>query len=161
MRIFLKPLYNLAMNQLTFAGGGWQHKLLIKSILATYFPICFLFVSCGGGSASFSGDERREAESIVRAVRGSDSLAVLQKRLEGEGNRLGSVVALRELGRRLRNESRFEEALGSHSKGLRQAEALGDTLEWVQALNNIGTDYRRMGVLDVAQEYHYRGLKLS
>lgn len=141
--------------------GGWQHKLLIRSILATYFPICFLFVSCGGGSASFSGDERREAESIVRAVRGSDSLAVLQKRLEGEGNRLGSVVALRELGRRLRNESRFEEALGSHSKGLRQAEALGDTLEWVQALNNIGTDYRRMGVLDVAQEYHYRALKLS
>ena len=91
---------------------------MIKSILATYFPICFLFVSCGGGSASFSGDERREAESIVRAVRGSDSLAVLQKRLEGEGNRLGSVVALRELGRRLRNESRFEEALAA-------ADALG------------------------------------
>lgn len=44
---------------------------------------------------------------------------------------------------------------------MRQAEALGDTLEWVQALNNIGTDYRRMGVLDVAQEYHYRALKLS
>ena len=28
-------------------------------------------------------------------------------------------------------------------------------------LNNIGTDYRWMGVLDVAQEYHYRTWTLS
>lgn len=38
----------------------------------------------------------------------------------------------------------------------KQAEAIGDTLEMVQALNNIGTDYRRMGVLEMAQDYHYR-----
>lgn len=67
-----------------------------------------------------------------------------------------SIVALRQLGKELRNESRFEEALGVHSEGLRLAEAIGDTSEWVQALNNVGTDYRRLGMLDVAQEYHYR-----
>lgn len=100
-------------------------------------------------------------DSIVRATRGIDSLALLQKRLKAEGNRLGSIVALREWGKQLRNESRFEEALRAHSEGLRQAEALGDTLEWVQALNNIGTDYRRMGVLDVAQGYHYRAWTMS
>ena len=48
-----------------------------------------------------------------------------------------------------------------HNKGLKQAEATHDTLEWVQALNNIGTDYRRLGVLDVAQEYHYKAWTLS
>ena len=68
---------------------------------------------------------------------------------------------MREWGKLLRNESRFEEALNMHSLGQQQAEAIGDTLEWVQALNNVGTDYRRIGVLDVAQDYHYRAWLLS
>lgn len=118
-------------------------------------------VSCGKKSVAFTPDERKTVDSIVRSVRTPDSLAMLQKRLESEGNKLGSIVALREWGKRLRNESRFEEALHTHSEGLRQAEAVGDTIEWVQALNNIGTDYRRMGVLDVAQEYHYSAWTLS
>ena len=110
---------------------------------------------------AFTPDERKTVDSTVRSVHTPDSLALLQKQLESKGDRLGSVVALREWGKALRNESRFEEALRTHSEGLRQAESIGDTLEWVQALNNIGTDYRRMGVLDVAQEYHYRAWTLS
>lgn len=110
---------------------------------------------------AFTPDERKTVDSIVRSVRTPDSLALLQKQLESKGDRLGSVVALREWGKALRNESRFEEALRTHSEGLRQAESIGDTLEWVQALNNIGTDYRRMGVLVAAQEYHYRAWTLS
>lgn len=110
---------------------------------------------------AFTPDERKTVDSTVRSVRTPDSLALLQKQLESKGDRLGSVVALREWGKALRNESRFEEALRTHSEGLRQAESIGDTLEWVQALNNIGTDYRRMGVLDAAQEYHYRAWTLS
>ena len=118
-------------------------------------------VSCGKKSVVFTPDERKTVDSIVRSVRTPDSLALLQKQLESKGDRLGSVVALREWGKALRNDSRFEEALRTHSEGLRQAESIGDTLEWVQALNNIGTDYRRMGVLDAAQEYHYRAWTLS
>ena len=37
---------------------------------------------------------------------------------------------------------------------------MGDSSEWIQALNNIATDYRRMGMLDVAQSYHYQALSL-
>lgn len=148
------------MSFLTFMGGGKCNRLIL-SALAAFISISFLLVSCGGKPTAFTPDERRAADSIVRATRGTDSLALLQKRLESEGDRLGSVIALREWGKQLRNESRFEEALRTHSEGLRQAEALGDTIEWVQALNNIGTDYRRMGVLDVAQDYHYRAWKLS
>ena len=40
------------------------------------------------------------------------------------------------------------------------ARAVGDSSEWIQALNNIATDYRRMGMLDVAQSYHYQALSL-
>lgn len=134
---------------------------LLSSALTWLVSIGLLFVACEKSPAPITEGDREAADSLVRATRGTDSLAMLQKRLESEGDRLGSVVALREWGRQLRNESRFEEALRTHSEGLQQAEALGDTLEWVQALNNIGTDYRRMGVLDVAQEYHYRAWKLS
>jgi len=142
----------------SYGGGGCR---LILSALAAFISIFFLLVSCGKKSVSFTPDERKMADSIVRSAHDIDSLALLQKRMESEGDRLGSIIALREWGKALRNKSRFEEALSVHSKGQQQAEAVGDTLEWVQALNNIGTDYRRMGVLDVAQEYHYRAWTLS
>lgn len=34
-------------------------------------------------------------------------------------------------------------------------------MEWVQALNNIGTDYQRLGILDEAQIHHYDAWKIS
>lgn len=121
-----------------------------------------LVSSCAGRRHDNGHGEGRQAvDSVIRHIRSIDSVAALQRELEGCGNLPGSIVALRELGRKLRNESRFEEALRIHSEGLRQAQAIGDTIEWVQALNNIGTDYRRIGVLDAALEYHYSALALS
>lgn len=71
-----------------------------------------------------------------------------------------TIVSLRQRGKNMRNQSRFGEALRLHSEGLKLAKAIGDTAEWIQALNNIGTDYRRMGIYDVAQEYHYNAYRL-
>lgn len=138
-----------------------KRRYLILSALTVFVSTFLLLASCGKKSITFTPDERKTTDSIVRSTHGVDSLALLQKQMESEGNKLGSIVALREWGKALRNESRFEEALSVHSKGQQQTESVGDTLELVQALNNIGTDYRRMGVLDVAQEYHYNAWKLS
>lgn len=55
-----------------------------------------------------------------------------------------TIVSLRQRGKNMRNQSRFGEALRLHSEGLKLAKSIGDTAEWIQALNNIGTDYRRM-----------------
>lgn len=138
-----------------------KRRYLFLSALTVFISTFFLLTSCEKKPITFSPAERKTTDSIVRSTHGVDSLALLQKQMESEGNKLGSIVALREWGKALRNESRFEEALSVHSKGQQQAESVGDTLELVQALNNIGTDYRRMGVLDVAQEYHYNAWKLS
>ena len=141
---------------------SWRKRChLFSSVWVAFISTFFLLISCGKKPISFTPDERKVTDSIVRSAHGVDSLALLQKQMESEGNKLGSIVALREWGKALRNESCFEEALSVHSKGQQQAETIGDTLELVQALNNIGTDYRRMGVLDVAQEYHYNAWKLS
>ena len=138
-----------------------KRRYLFLSALTVFVLTFLLLASCEKKSITFTPDERKTADSIAHSTHGVDSLALLQKQMESEGNELGSIVALREWGKALRNESRFEEALNVHSKGQQQAESVGDTLELVQALNNIGTDYRRMGVLDVAQEYHYNAWKLS
>ena len=123
--------------------------------------ICLLASSCQQReTVTFTAAERKAADSLVRTARGIDSLTHLQARLQREGDLLGSIVALRVLGDAQRNESAFDEALTTHSEGLKQAEAIQDTLEWVQALNNVGTDYRRMGILDIAQEYHYQAWSL-
>lgn len=71
-----------------------------------------------------------------------------------------SLATLRQQGKKERDASRYNEALRLHIRGLDMARAVGDSSEWIQALNNIATDYRRMGMLDVAQSYHYQALSL-
>lgn len=71
-----------------------------------------------------------------------------------------SLATLRQQGKKERDASRYDEALRLHIRGLDMARTVGDSSEWIQALNNIATDYRRMGMLDVAQSYHYQALTL-
>lgn len=71
-----------------------------------------------------------------------------------------TLALLRQQGKSLRDASRYGDALRVHLRGLEMARAMGDSSEWIQALNNVGTDYRRMGLLDVAQNYHYQALLL-
>ncbi|WP_315508382.1 tetratricopeptide repeat protein [Alloprevotella tannerae] len=123
--------------------------------------LLMLLSACGRQSAGISYEDRVALEKRVEGLSSIDSIEALQHHFEENGNKIGSIIALRIKGKRLRDESRFEEAVRAHSEALRQAEALNDTLEWVRILNNIGTDYRRMSILDVAQEYHHRALKLS
>lgn len=71
-----------------------------------------------------------------------------------------SLATLLQQGKKERDASRYDEALRLHIRGLDMARAVGDSSKWIQALNNIATDYRRMGMLDVAQSYHYQALTL-
>lgn len=72
-----------------------------------------------------------------------------------------SLAYYRTEGRNLRNSGRYNEALTLHRRGLELAEEVCDTLEAIQALNNIGTVYRRMGNLDEAASWHYQALTWS
>ncbi|EHG24107.1 hypothetical protein HMPREF9332_00308 [Alloprevotella rava F0323] len=140
---------------------SYEFRLSTSILLIAIIASFCIPISCEKKNSSFTAKERQSIDSFILSAPSIDSLSQLQKELEKKGDKLGSIVALRQWGKKLRDESRFEEALRIHSKGQEQAEAIGDTLEWVQALNNIGTDYRRIGVLDVAQDYHYRAWILS
>lgn len=130
------------------------------AVAATILLMCL--VACTSTPTKISEKERKEAARRVKHTAAvPDSLAALEKTFNQEGNAIGRMIAFREWGKLLRNESRFDEALQVHSEGLHLAETLNDTLEWIQALNNIGTNYRRLGILDAAQEYHYTAWKMS
>lgn len=123
--------------------------------------IGLLMIACGQRQATNPMAVRKSLDSLISSSHNIDTLRMLQKRMEKEDNVLGRIIVCREIGRKMRNESLFDEALRYHGEELTLAEDLDDTLEMVQALNNLGTDYRRLGVLDVAQDYHYRAWTIS
>ena len=110
-------------------------KLFIYSI----FVLC---ISCTGRISEENNKEQRvrQVDSIVYGNRSIDSLLVVLDRFEKEENEYGVVVSCRELGRSYRNASKFSEAIDVHKKGLCAARQICDTIQIIQALNNLGTD---------------------
>ena len=68
------------------------------------------------------------------------------------------ITQLRKKGETARKNSRFDEAIKLHHEELELAASIGDTMSMVRALNNIGTNYRRLGMLEEATRYHQDAL---
>ncbi|MGM9705288.1 MAG: response regulator [Prevotella sp.] len=119
-----------------------------------------LFACNDNAAKTYSDEEKAKTDSVVIANRNIDSLTVLAERFKKGGDGYGEIAAYRELGKCLREDSRFEDAINAHKKGLECAVKACDTLQIIQALNNIGTNFRRMGILDEASSYHYQALTL-
>lgn len=130
---------------------------MIKPIISIICISTILF-SCNRNAVVMDDDERRQIDSSVLSIDDIDSLSKAMDSYVFERNTYGEMVAARELGKKLRNVSRFHDAIDVHKKSLAAAEKLRDTIQIVQALNNIGTNYRRLGVLDEASSFHYKAL---
>lgn len=131
------------------------------------FRCCFivcLFMTLIAGSCSnrpqkdFSDEEKRMTDSIVSANNDEDSLRVLIAGFSQKGNIYGEIISYKELGKILREKGNFFESIEIHKQGLDKALQIKDTIQIVQALNSIATNYRRMGILDEAADYHYQAL---
>ncbi len=131
---------------------------------------CFISALCLWGvllcswqyttSKNYNLQERKSIDSVITATHDMDSLCHRLKYYESKKNRLGAMLVNKELGKRSREMARFNEAIKYHRNGLRLAMEIKDTLEAIQALNNIGTNFRRMGILDEASTFHYGALLL-
>lgn len=71
------------------------------------------------------------------------------------------IADFRKEGEAARENSLFDKAIAIHTKELNLAESIGDTIDMARALNNIGTNYRRLGLLEDATRYHSNALLLS
>ena len=131
----------------------------------------FFLESCNPAYKPFTSEERKEIDNTIKKIRTENELQTLLDSLRNDQSvqlqkvdrltNLREMVVLRQLGKIQRNKSHFDEALATYNKGLQLAESSGDTIESIQALNNIGTCYRRLGFLDVAVDYHYRAWRMS
>lgn len=129
----------------------------MKRRILTFIMLPIFLFSCHRKTA-VPDVERGQIDSVVYSVGDADSLARVMDSFISAGNLYGEMVAARELGKKLRNASQFYEAIDVHKRGLVAAEKLRDTVQIVQALNNIGTNYRRLAILDEASSYHYQAL---
>ena len=138
-----------------------MHAEIRISCLSILLILGFSLLSChSSGPPPYALSERTNIDSIIRSNPTIDSLTVWLKRYTETENNTGIMLVHKELGKRYREATLFNEAIRHHQQSIQLATQLADTLEMIQALNNIGTNFRRMGVLDEASTYHYRALLL-
>ena len=141
------------------SGGNSHCRLSLFALLSLF--MCLL-VSCGHDSSSIDIDVMRNAaDSVVGQVEGEKSLDSMVQVAAKKGDKMLEMRARKALGRTYRESNQFIKAIECHRHELALAQQLHDTIAMVQTLNTIGTNYRRMGVLDEAIDYHYRALHLA
>lgn len=125
--------------------------------LLLVFLLCF---SCQNPPIpAYTTQEHSSIDSFLATYsQQEDSLQTWLQRYTDRHHPLGIMLAYKNLGIHFRETARFNEAIEAHRHELDLANQLNDTLEMVQALNNIGTSFRRMGILDEASTYHYQAL---
>lgn len=94
----------------------------------------------------------------IGGIADEESLGTLMQFYRQAGDRTAIMLCCRRLGQVQREKARFAEAIMSHREALELAIELNDTVEIVQALNNLGTDFRRIGALVEASDHHHRAL---
>ena len=127
-----------------------------------FFLLAALLYGCNGGNnGSKSQTDYRHTDSILKNMRSVDTLRMFVNTFHASRDTRGEVMAMRELGKRLREESKFSEAIETHKNGLKLAESIKDTNNIIHILNQLGTSYRRIGIMDEAALYHYKALSYS
>lgn len=127
-----------------------------------FFLLAALLYGCNGGdNGSKSQVDYHRTDSILKNMRSVDTLRMFVNTFHASHDDRGEVIAMRELGKRLREESKFSEAIEIHKNGLKLAESIKDTTNIIHILNQLGTSYRRVGIMDEAASYHYKALSYS
>ena len=127
-----------------------------------FFLLAALLYGCNGGNnGSKSQTDYHHTDSILKNMRSVDTLRMFVNTFHASHDDRGEVIAMRELGKRLREESKFSEAIEIHKNGLKLAESIKDTNNIIHILNQLGTSYRRIGIMDEAALYHYKALSYS
>ena len=97
-------------------------------------------------------------EGIVAANDSIEALENLLAEYEAQCDDVGQMIVTRKLGEIHRESSNFMTALDYHEKALFLANELKDTANIINILNQLGTDLRRLGILDKAASRFYEAL---
>ncbi len=133
--------------------------------MKNYFTITAIAIIIALGSCDKEVHESKEticheATAIADSVNDVERLKSHIARFDALKEKRAALILRQKLGSTLRNRSRFDSAVVVHETCLRIAEEIEDTLQMIIALNNQGTNFRRIGELEEASVYHYRALEL-
>lgn len=133
--------------------------------MKNYFTITAIAIIIALGSCDKEVHESKEtlcheATAIADSVNDVDRLKSHIARFDALKEKRAALILRQKLGSTLRNRSHFDSAVVVHETCLRIAEEIEDTLQMIIALNNQGTNFRRIGELEEASVYHYRALEL-
>ena len=138
------------------------HNSLYSYFLLWGVLIVMLFnFSCTSSIPKRVSYDREKYNSILNSVRDIDSLKALAKEFKKNDDLPGEMLAHRALGLRYRHTTSYTKAITEHNHSLLLAEKLLDTLNIIDNLNNLGTNYRRLGMVDHGANAHYKALRLS
>lgn len=70
------------------------------------------------------------------------------------------IEEMQKRGTEYRNHNDFQAAILTHDSCILMAKEIKDTIQFVIALNNQGTNFRRLGALKEASDFHYRARQL-
>ena len=132
-----------------------KRTVIIFSIL-----LSFITFSCKDDTIKYSNSYDAEAAAVADSVRDIESLERYVEHYESLNEKRAALLVRQKLGSELRNKSDFYTAVEVHSKCIADAEEIKDTLQLIIALNNQGTNFRRIGDLEQASTNHYRALEL-
>src|SRR5690554_1527688 len=142
-----------------------MNQVITQLLMATqkYFILFVLIIILNQCTSSEMQTEqetqyRKELLSKLYSIRDEDSLLIHLQHFIEEKDDVGKMISYKQLGSRQRESARFSEAINSHQEGLQIALKLKDTIEIVQAMNNLGTNFRRIGAHNEASQYHYQAL---
>ena len=138
-----------------------RERTVHMAIIALLLAVAVASPSCSQRQGNGNDAHYAQTDSALQALNDADSLAKLAQEYHDAGDAMGEMLALKYQGRVLRNQSRFGEAIEAHTRGLVVANGEHDTLQMMAALNNLGADYRREGVLSKSNGFHYKALQLS
>lgn len=140
----------------------------MRPIKHPYLPIYYLSVVLGllllAGCSDkktvpiYNTPEYKQIERKLNAVADTTDLKHWLQVYRQSGNRMGESIVLRRLGRAYRVENQFSHAIMAHKQGLAVADSICDTMEIVNTLNELGTNYRRLGAMYLATSSMTLGL---
>lgn len=123
--------------------------------------ICFVAMACRESEPKGPNPAEIEAQALADSLRNSDELLRWLHSYERQNERRAALIIRQMYGKTLRDASDFEAALAQHDTCINEAKLLKDTLQLIIALNNQGTNFRRLGDMQTAADLHYAALELS
>ncbi len=122
--------------------------------------IASVIIGCNETKRADGSIDTSKAEAIADSVRDSEQLRKWLHHYDSLGDEKSELLIRQKYGKVMRDKSDFEAAIRQHDTCIAMATKQKDTLQLIIALNNQGTNFRRLGDLQEASNNHYAALKL-